>query len=457
VAPSARDWDALRGAIAGELVRPDSSGYEAVRKPAIANFHDARPLAVVLCNGAHDVAEAISFGARFGLPMAPRSGGHCFAGRSSTTGIVVDVTAMDAVSVESGLATIGAGARLGQIYGALAQERRTIPAGCGPAVGIAGLTLGGGFGILGRAHGLTSDRLVAAEVVLADGRVVECDGQRDGDLFWALRGAGGGRFGVVTSLVFGTVLEPETTAFHYVWPHAGAVGLIDAWQAWAPAAPDELAASLLVTAAADVDRPPLVHLFGAMAGSEADAAGLLDELVARAGSEPASASHTSLPYARAKGHLADHGPGDHPPGLTFSKSEYFRRRLPAETIAALVEHLARDRTAGAARVLDFTPWGGAYNRVSPDATAFAHRDAQFLLKHEVVVGLDKPAATRESARRWLARSWAVAHPWGTGGVYPNFPEPDIDPWSAAHHGANRDRLVRVKARYDPRDVFGAPR
>src|SRR5262249_57014888 len=118
-------------------------------------------------------------------------GGHCFAGGSSTDGIVVDVGPLDGVTVEDGVATIGAGARLGAVYDALDAHGVTIPAGCGPGVVIAGLTLGGGLGILGRAHGLTCDSLLAARVVRFDGSVVECDGEREPELFWALRGAGG--------------------------------------------------------------------------------------------------------------------------------------------------------------------------------------------------------------------------------------------------------------------------
>jgi FAD/FMN-containing dehydrogenase len=446
---SAPDWSALESAIAGELVLPGSPGYERARKPAIVNFHDVRPQAVALCKSATDVAEAISFAARYGLPMVPRSGGHCFAGRSSTEGIVIDVTPMRSVSVSDGVTTVGAGARLGAMYDTLDEQGLAIPAGCGPDVGIAGLTLGGGFGILGRRYGLSSDQLLEAQVVLADGRVVECDEHRHDDLFWALRGAGGCRFGVVTSLGFRTVPAPEVTSFHLVWPRTDAAAVIEAWQSWAPAAPDELAASLLLTASGDADQPPVVNLFGAMLAGEADTAPQLDELVARADADPVSTTCTQLPFRAAKRHLAEHGPGDHRPGYTFSKSEYFRRPLPAEAIAALLARLGADRHTGEARVLDFTPWGGAYNRVPTDATAFAHRDALFLLKHEVVIEAGAADAAREAARHWLANSWASAHPWGSGGVYPNFPDPDLDDWAAAYHGANLDRLRRVKMRYDP--------
>ena len=140
-------------------------------------------------------------------------------------------------------------------------------------------------------------------------------------------------------------------------------------------------------------------------------------------------------------------------GHEFSKSEFFRRPLPREAIAALIEHLRRGRAAGEDRELDFTPWGGAYNRVGADATAFAHRAERFLLKHSVVVEPDAPSAGRWAARDWLAGSWTLVHPWGSGGVYPNFPDPGLVGWQRAYHGANYERLLRVKARYDPGGFF----
>src|SRR5215213_1590505 len=187
------DWPALQAAIAGDVLLPGSPGYEDARKPAIARFHGIRPQAVVRCRTPADVSETIALARRAGLRTAARSGGHCFAGRSTTEGVVIDVSPLRSVAVEGARATIGAGARLGDVYDALDAHGLTIPAGCGPSVGIAGLVLGGGVGILGRLHGLTSDALRAAQVVLADGRVVTCDDTTDSDLFWALRGAGGAR------------------------------------------------------------------------------------------------------------------------------------------------------------------------------------------------------------------------------------------------------------------------
>ncbi|MBA2714625.1 MAG: FAD-binding oxidoreductase [Rubrobacteraceae bacterium] len=448
------DWEGLRGSIAGEVILPGSPDYESARKPAIARFHDTMPLAVVVCATPEDVSETISCARRSGLGATTRSGGHCFSGRSSTDGIVIDVSPMRPVSVSGGVATVGAGAHLGDVYDALDGHGITIPAGCGPSVGISGLTLGGGMGILGRKHGLTSDSLLGAQVVLADGRIVECDGQNEPDLFWALRGAGGCNFGVVTSLIFGTVPAPDATAFHLMWPHACAAAIVSAWQVWSPAAPDELTAGLRVFAPDDPGQSPVVSMFGVMLGPESEVENLLEELVARTGVDPSSAVLEHASYREIKHYLAEHGLGDHrPDGHQFSKSEFFRRPLPQEAVAALVENLSEGRVQGESRELDFTPWAGAYNRVPAEATAFAHRDERFLLLQVAVVEPDASTAEREAARGWLGRSWASVHPWGSGGVYPNFPDPNLEDWPRAYHGLNLERLVHLKRRYDPDGFF----
>jgi FAD/FMN-containing dehydrogenase len=325
---------------------------------------------------------------------------------------------MDAVSVSGGVATIGAGARLGRVYDALDAHGLTIPAGCGPEVGIAGLTLGGGLGILGRLHGLTSDSLLAARVVLPDGRIVECDEQHEPELFWALRGAGGGHFGVVTSLTFRTLAPPAATAFDLRWPVSAAPALIAAWQA--AELPDELAASVLVGEDA--------KLFGAALLGEADTVAALAPF-----GDPDSAAFRHGSYREVKRHLAGEGGADH--RHPYSKSEFFRRPLPDEAIAALVDHLV----PGAE--LDFSPWGGAYNRVPAGATAFPHRAERFLLKHAIAL---EPGAPVEPAKRWLQRSWEIVHPCGSGGAYVNFPDPDLDDELRAYWGVNHDRLAALK-------------
>jgi hypothetical protein len=449
-------WRDLAAALEGEVVLPGSPRYDQVRKPQIPRFHDVRPQAVVLCRAPEDVGEAIAFARRSGMEVAVRSGGHDFAGRSSGPGMVLDLTRMDSLEVSDGLATVGPGFRLGDLYAALAQHEVTIPAGCGATVGIGGQALGGGLGLLGRSRGLTSDQVVAAEVVLADGRVVECEGQRHGDLFWALRGAGAQGVGVVTSLTLRTVPEPAATSFHIKWPYERAATLIAAWQEWSPTGPDVLAASLLVTVGGEAGADPVVHLFGSMIASETETAALLDEFVSVAGAEPASSECAHMRYGSLKSHLAERGPGDQEDedGRPYMKSEFFSEPLPAGAVEALVELVVRGRRPGEARKLDFMPWGGAYNRVPPDATAFPHREELFLLEHSVVVPAGFDAVATEAARAWLSDSWELVHPSGSGGVYANFPDTDLPDEHRAYWGGNLERVRSVKEKYDPERLFG---
>jgi FAD binding domain/Berberine and berberine like len=452
----ARRWRELTAALEGEVVLPGSARYEEVRRPQIPRFHDVRPQAVVLCGTPEDVAEALAFARRSGIELAVRSGGHDFAGRSTGSGMVLDLGPMNSLEVSDGLAGVGPGLRLGDLYAALAEHEVTIPAGCGATVGIGGQVLGGGLGLLGRSRGLTSDQLVAAQVVLADGRVVECDERRHADLFWALRGAGSLGLGVVTRLTLRTLPEPAASSFHLEWPCERASALIAAWQQWSPAGPDALAASLLVTVGGEAGSEPVVHLFGSMIGGEAETAALLDEFVAGVGAEPASSDRAQMRYGSLKSYLAERGPGDQDDedGRPYMKSEFFREPLPVAAVEALVERFVRGRRPGEARKLDFMPWGGAYNRMPADATAFPHRDELFLLEHSVVVPAGSDAAATESARAWLSESWELAHPSGSGGVYANFPDTDLPEEQRAYWLGNLERVRQVKRRYDPEGLFG---
>jgi FAD/FMN-containing dehydrogenase len=395
---------------------------------------------MVLCRSVSDVVRAVAHAAATGDRVVPRGGGHCFAGRSSRDGIVLDLSGLDTISVaDNGIATIGAGARLAQVYSALHAFGRTLPAGCGPTVGISGLTLGGGIGLLGRQYGMTCDRLVGAQVVLADGTVAECDDDREPDLFWALRGAGGGQFGVVTSLRFDTVPEPVTTRIEAHWSGIALAELVGAWQVWAPDAPDELTVNL--TLESEPGAPARATLFGAATLEEGPTRELLWEFTNRAATVELRAG---LPFSRLKPTMSDLDPPELPDGTVRMRSEFFAGAMPHRTLEALLTQFAEPRTAGR-RQLTFTAMAGAYNRVAEDATAFAHRGTRFLLEH---VG--------DAADPWIDRSWTVAHRDGSGRVYPNFPDLALVDWAAAYHAGNYARLAAIKNAYDPHRFFDFP-
>ena len=435
-----RELRALQAALDGQLITPDSAAYDAARRPALARFHDVRPIAVVSCASTRDVTRTLAFARHSGTHVVPRGGGHCFAGRSSTAGLVLDLSRLDAVTVRpDGCARIGAGARLAQVYDGLHRSRRAMPAGCGPTVGIAGLTLGGGLGLLGRRHGLTCDALLSARVVLATGRVVDCDLDREPELFWALRGAGGGQLGVVTSLVFATVAEPRATRFELRWPGAAAADVVAGWQGWASEAPDDVTANLSLVA--EPGHPLRVVVLGAVLRRAEPAIVLLESLAARVGVRP-EIRHRVLTWRDLKRSFA----GQEAQGavVTVSRSEFFSHPMPASAVVQLIDEL-RSGAAPGRRELNLTAMGGAYNRVPAGATAFVHRSERFLLEH-----------VAHDGDQWLGRSWALAHAFASGRVYPNFPDPDLDDWATAYHGGNAERLRAAKRSYDPERLFRFP-
>jgi FAD/FMN-containing dehydrogenase len=452
----------LARAIDGQVVASDALTSSLLTKPFNARFDDTRPRAVVRCTSAHDVAETISFIRRHRLASATRAGGHCFAGRSTTTGILIDVSPMRAVSVADGTVTIGAGAVLGELYIEAIHHGVTIAGGSCPSVGIAGLTLGGGLGILGRMYGVTSDRLVGARIVLADSKVVDCDEHHEADLFWALRGGGTGHFGVVTDLVFDPVPAPTVvTNFNLAWPFSEAASVARAWMAWSPAAPDALSASMVLSANAEPDEAPTVEVFGAMLGTASDARQQLEGLTARLASDPTTSFVKAMSYedtlrywaARAGERLEEPRAVPGTRSIHAIRSEYFARPIPTGVIETLLERLTSDRAEGQFRGLDFSPWGGAYNRIPADATAFVHRDPLFWIKHEAVVPTDSTATERAAARDWASASWSSVHPYATGGVFSNFADADLEDWEHAYYGLNLKRLLQLKARYDRDNLF----
>lgn len=437
-----------------ELVFPDDERYRLSRSQFIGRPREVLPRAVARCADTDAVVEALAWARGRDWPFAVRGGGHSNACHSSTAGLLIDLTPHDAIRLENDRVTVGAGVRIGDLTAALGE--RVVPVGSCPSVGVVGAALGGGFGIHGRLHGLTCDALVSASVVLASGQVVATEGEPD--LLWALRGAGGGNFGVVTTATFRTAPARPRTHFRVTWSFRHAEALVRWWQPSAPYVEDAVSAELVLLCPQFPDEDPVAILIGT-APDRAAAATLLD-----ATPEPADAEIVDLTAADAA-HLhptpysaAARDPTTIPlvhdrPGMASAKTEFFDHPLPDEALPALLEHFTASREVGELREIAFTPWRGAYAAVPRDATAFPHRAAAFLVKHTVLVGPGGAARRGHEALAWLARSWDLLHPWGTGAVYPNFPDPDLPDWLTAYYGPNAARLRALKRRYDPGNAF----
>ncbi|PSL51753.1 FAD/FMN-containing dehydrogenase [Saccharothrix carnea] len=442
-----------------DLVAPDDPRYAWSRSQFIGRPDEVLPREVARCSSAADVVAALALARDRGWPFAVRGGGHSNAGHSSTTGLLLDLTPSDGISAAGDLVTVGGGVRIGRLSEALAAVGRLVPVGSCPSVGVVGAALGGGFGGHGRLHGLTCDALVSAEVVLASGQVVEASDTAHADLFWALRGAGGGNFGVVTRATFRTVPARPRTHLRLAWDFHHAAALVRWWQRWAPDAADDVSVELVALCPEFPDEEPVVMLVGAAPNRAA-----VDAMLDSFGVPPASAEVVDVSAADAVLlHATPHSavardPVEIPlvhdrPGMSTAKTEFFDRPLPDHVVTALLARFVAERAHGELREIAFTPWRGAYGRVASDATAFAHRSPAFLVKHTVLVGPNGAARRGREVLDRLAAAWAIAHPWGTGRVYPNFPDPAQVDWPTAYYGANLYRLRAVKARYDPDGTF----
>lgn len=453
-------WSALAATLAGTVARPGEQAYASAQPPFVIDANPPRPLAIARCANPADVAEAITFARRHALPIALRGGAHSYAGHSSTTGLLIDLSELRSIRLAATAAVIGAGTRIGSLGEYLAARGRALSCGGCPSVCVGGAVLGGGYGPLGRSHGLASDRLLSAEVVLASGRVATVDSDHEPDLFWALRGAGGGRFAAVTALTLRTEPASTVTNFWFRWPYADARTIIETWQRWAPDAPDAVTAELTVAALETPHEPAFVALYGSAVAGATETDTLTSEFLDLAGAQPESSELVALsPAEAARCHAGpasathtyrpDRRTGAVPP-LRRSKSEFFDRAIPPTAIGAVLSHLASRRIRGQQRFLEFTPWAGAYARVPPAATAFAHRAHRFQLSH-TVIALD--GAARCDAAAWVRESWRLVHSHAAAAVYPNFPDPDLPAWSPLYHATNAARLRGLKTRYDPDNTF----
>jgi len=471
--PSPADWTALGRDLTGPLVRPGESAYTVSKRLFDPRFDSLHPAGIAYCRNPHDVATCLAFVRKFGLPVAARCGGHSYAGWSSTSGLIIDVTRMSGVNVSGNTATVGAGTRLIDFYNGLAAHGRGVPGGSCPTVGIAGLTLGGGIGVVARAYGVTSDNVQSLQIVTADGQVRTCNSSQNSDLYWACRGGGGGNFGVVTSFTFRTHQVGQIVLFFLSWPWSQAARVISAWQSWAPHAPDALWSNVHL-AATTGGSVPSIQVGGTYLGSIGAATAQLEKLYAAAGSHPSSPFmettswlHAMLVEAGCASLTVDqcHLPTQNPAGKLaraseYAKSDFFTKPLNSHGIGTLLAGVEKFQRAGgapgASGGIAFDALGGAVNRVAAGATAFVHRDALFDAQYTTTWPIGAAAAAVARQHAWQQSFWQSMRPFASGQAYQNYVDPALANWRQAYYGANLARLTQVKAKYDPNRVFSFP-
>ncbi|MCX4725505.1 FAD-binding oxidoreductase [Streptomyces sp. NBC_01306] len=468
---AAADWTALAHGLDGKLIRPGDADYPTARQLYNTRYDSLKPAAVAYIAGEDDIRECLAYARAHHIPVSIRNGGHSYAGWSSGNGrLVIDVSKLSHISADG---TIGAGAKLVDVYETLGRSSRAIPGGSCPTVGISGLTLGGGHGVASRAYGLTCDSLTSATLITADGKRLTASAKENKDLFWALRGAGNGNFGVVTSMTFRTHAAPRTVSAYMSWPWSKAHAVIDAWQKWGPDQADEIWSSAHLEAASGGGTPS-VSVAAFSLGTYGDLQNAVDRLADQVGAPASSVSlrrrgyeDAMLVYAGCASLSEDqcHLPGPTPGRRTAgtlrretyaAASDFYDRILPADGIDALLSRtraVAGPGTTQGAGSVALTALGGAINRVSPSATAFVHRRSRMLAQY---IASWQPGTAGTTQQAWLKDTHRAMGPYASGGAYQNYIDPKLTDWRSAYYGAGAPKLAGLKKQYDPQRLFDFP-
>jgi FAD/FMN-containing dehydrogenase len=435
----------------GELLTSDSAGYDQAR--AIWNaMIDRRPALIARCAGADDVVAAVRFAKQHGLLVAVRGGGHNIAGNAMIDdGLVIDLSRMKAVTVDAAKQTVRVegGATLADLDQGTQAHGLAVPVGINSTTGVAGLTLGGGFGWISRKYGLTVDNLLSVNVVTAAGEKVTANERDHADLFWAVRG-GGGNFGIVTSFEFKAhKIGTEVLSGLIIHPLADARKVLQFYREFTSKAPDELAVWFVLRQA-----PPLPFLPEQWHGKEilALAACWVGDI---------AAGEKALEPLRSFGNKIADIIQPHPftawqsvldPLLSPGQRNYWKSHDFLELSDGLIDVLlaAAGRLPDPQTELAFAQLGGAVGRVKNDVTAYSHREANYLIN---VHGRWGEPANDGKVVAWARDLFKACAPFATGAVYVNFLTQDEEERVRNAYGANFDRLTAIKKKYDPSNFF----
>jgi FAD binding domain/Berberine and berberine like len=440
----------FKGSLRGPLIEPEDPSYDKARQLYNAMI-DKRPRAIACCVDAADVIAAVNFGRDNGLPIAIRGGGHNGPGLGSVEdGLVIDLSLMKGVRVDPQNRTVrvGSGCTTGDVDHATHPFGQAVPFGIISTTGVAGLTLSGGHGYLGRQYGLACDNLIEADVVLADGSFVTASETENADLLWALRG-GGGNFGVVTSFLFRTHSVRILYAGPIIFDLGDAARVMRWYREFQQDAPEDFYIFLGLQTVPPGEPFPREHwnkrmcvLLIAHNGDNPEAAvnairgALPKPLIDWAGPLPYPALQTMFDALN-------------PPGLQWYWKGDFVKSLPDSAIDAHIEHAAGAPSYFS--LMHLYPIDGAVHRKAKGDTAWNCRDATWSM---VIAAIDPDPGKAASLKKWATDYWTAVHPFNLAGAYPNFMMDDEGEGRLrASYGDNYPRLAALKAKFDPTNLF----
>ncbi len=442
-ADPASGWGGLASAIGGRVVLPASGAQFAAGKQVFNSFYDnSNPAAVVTVSSQSDVQKAVSFATANGLKIAPRGGGHSYIGASSAPGtMVLDLRGLPggANLDGGGNATVTPATTLYAVHQALAGAGRAIPTATYATVGIAGMALGGGLGADARHAGLTCDALQAATVVLPSGDVVTASANDHPDLFWALRGGGGGNFGVTTSMTFATFATGDSDVVRLDFPPSSAVPVLAGWQSWLSAADRNTWGIVDLTVGGNQPNCHVLATCPAGAGS-----GVVDAIKSAVGVAPSEVQKKTLGRMDLVSYLAGASSTASPRGFVAGSDVVSTMNSAvAHVIATAIGQWSAAN--GKASVL-VDPLDGAVADVAVGDTAFPWRKQGAVLQWYVEPAGNQGAA----ATQWLSSAHQAVQQFSVGG-YVNYLEPNASP--SRYFGSNLSQLTTVRQKYDPNRVM----
>ena len=474
------DLDRLARTLKGRVVLPSTAGWDQARKLWNSRFDSARPRAIVEVAGVDDVGKVVRFARDHDLRLIARNGRHSFAGDSTGDDvIVVDVSRLNAIEVDGNTARFGAGVTLLPAYRALWQYQKAIAGGRCPTVGLTGLTTVGGIGYLTRMHGPTCDSLRSAEIVDAEGKLLRADANENADLFWALRGAGAGSFGIITSLTMRLVpVDMPFTSVELDFPWSAAAKVLTAWQQWGHAAPRNVASLVELVTQAPGKSTPAISIEIAHSGDPTTLKPLLAELVDTVGVAPSHTEQSTGAWFNLAGDAYCKGlrpqecrdaeishDGKLPRLAFYGKSDVAVGEWPSagfETIVEWMDKRQRDRTLTPDDFSDTHNIGkvfleasdGAVNDIPRNATAFVHRGkARFITQFQVRWRAGAPQSTIDANLEWVNGLYAAVAPHRSGMAYQGYMDAALPDWQVAYYVENFPRLQAIKWKYDPDDFF----
>jgi FAD/FMN-containing dehydrogenase len=449
---SDRAWKHLARSLSGSLLRPGDKGFKATARPNNLVYADRLPAGIARCRTPEDVAAAILWCRENDVRFVARAGGHNYAGYSTTRGLMIDVGRLDdiAFDAKSGRVTVGAGVRNRDLYAALSRVGVAITHGRCYGVGVSGFLLGGGIGFDMRLHGIGSDKLMETHVVGADGEIRTARANHQPDLFWACRGGAGGNFGINTRFVVETFAVEDITAFDITWsrkPEAVAEALIAALQG----ATRRLGSKISLRAVTPQDRRAgrdvRVNLLGQLHGRRAE---LLDILAPVFAVAPAlKQTIRTGPYWEEQKLLSEEGGPEH----YRERSRFVRRAFGTAALGTAFRQARRFPGTGGSASLKLFQTGKTVNALPGDATAFVHRDSQWLFTTSFTFEKEDGRRAVAAATDWMDETYEAMVPFCGEGAFQNFPDPALKDWARQYYGTNLARLRRIKAAVDPDDVF----